>query len=112
LNIVYWYIGSANEEESLFNAINSRLGNVFTAATAVLAIAALTYTIKKQPASDPFVDFGSYTFIFGLVSMLIIWIPGNRPLLKFYLRHFQTIFLCNAICLCMGSILILLEDLF
>jgi hypothetical protein len=111
LNFHYFYIGEAEEEEALFNAITARLGNVFTASTAVLAIAALIYTIRKERASKEFVNFASYTFIFGLTSMFILWIPDDLPVGKFLLRHFQTIFLCCSISLCMGSILILLEDL-
>lgn len=111
LNSIFWYVGPVQEEEELFNPINARLSNVFTAATAVLAIAALIYTIKNQPATEEFVNFASYTFIFGLISMLILWIPGNRAIWKFYFRHFQTILLIFSITLCMGSILILLENL-
>ncbi|MDX1828677.1 MAG: hypothetical protein R3342_03930 [Lutibacter sp.] len=111
LNSIFWYVGPVQEEEELFNPINARLSNVFTAATAVLAIAALIYTIKNQPATREFVNFASYTFIFGLVSMLILWIPGNKAIWKFYFRHFQTILLIFSITLCMGSILILLENL-
>ncbi|MEE4258500.1 MAG: hypothetical protein V2I62_01960 [Bacteroidales bacterium] len=111
LNTVHWHVGDVAEEESLFNPITDRLGNVFTAATAVLAIAALIYTIKDEPASKGFVDFASYTFIFGLMSMLILWIPGDKAIWKFYFRHFQTIFLCFCITLCMGAILILLANL-
>ena len=111
LNSLNWYVGDVAEEEELFNPITARLGNVFTAATAVLAIAALIYTIKDKPASKGFVDFASYTFIFGLISMLILWIPGNKAIWKFYFRHFQTIFLSYCITLCMGAILILLENL-
>lgn len=111
LNLRHWYVGSVAEEEDLFNPINARLSNVFTAATAVLAIAALIYTIKEQPASAEFVDFASYTFITGLISMLILWIPGHRALWKFYFRHFQTILLIYCISLSMSSILILINDL-
>ena len=111
LNRVNWYVGPVEEEEELFNPINARLGNVFTAATAVLAIAALIYTIKDEPASEAFVHFASYTFIFGLITMLILWIPGNRSIWKFYFRHVQTITMTYCISLSMGSILILLEDL-
>ncbi len=111
LNYRYWYVGTVAEEEQLFNPIVARLGNVFTAATAVLAIAALIFTIKNKPASRPFVDFASYTFISGLMAMLIIWLPGNKAIWKFYFRHFQTICLCFCISLCMGAILILLEDI-
>lgn len=111
LNLKHWYVGSVAEEEDLFNPINARLSNVFTAATAVLAIAALIYTIKEQPASQEFVDFASYTFITGLISMLILWIPGHKALWKFYFRHFQTILLIYCISLSMSSILILINDL-
>lgn len=111
LNTWHWYLGTVEEEEALFNPIVSRLSNVFTAATAVLAIAALIFTIKEQPASRGFVDFASYTFIFGLMAMLILWIPGDRAIWKFYFRHFQTICLSFCINLCMGAILILLEDI-
>lgn len=111
LNIKHWHVGEVAEEEELFNPINTRLGNVFTAATAVLAIAALIYTIKEKPATREFVDFASYTFVFGLVSMLILWIPGHKAIWKFYFRHFQTVFLTFCITLCMGAILILLVNL-
>lgn len=111
LNLRYWYVGPVEEEETLFNPINARLANVFTAATAVLAIAALIYTIKNQPATSEFVNYASYTFVFGLIAMLILWIPGNNALSKFYFRHFQTILLIYSITLSMGSILILLSNL-
>lgn len=111
LNSSNLYIATAGEEESLFDTITSRLGNVFTAATAVLAISAIIYTIRRQKASRHFVNFASYTFVFGLVSMFIIWIPSNEATGKFLLRHFQTVFLCSSVSLCMGSILILLQDL-
>jgi len=111
LNLLHWYVGPVAEEEELFNPINTRLANVFTAATAVLAIAALIYTIKSQPATKEFVNYASYTFIFGLISMLILWIPGHRAIYKFYFRHFQTILLIYSIILCMCSILILLSNL-
>ncbi|HIP49474.1 MAG TPA: hypothetical protein EYG92_10990 [Lutibacter sp.] len=111
LNLRHWHVGKVSEEEELFNPINARLGNVFTAATAVLAIAALIYTIKDKPATEEFVDFASYTFVFGLVSMLILWIPGHKAIWKFYFRHFQTVFLTFCITLCMGAILILLVNL-
>ena len=111
LNVLHWYVGPVAEEEELFNPINARLANVFTAATAVLAIAALIYTIKNQPATKEFVNYASYTFIFGLISMLILWIPGHRAIYKFYFRHFQTILLIYSITLSMGSILILLSNL-
>lgn len=111
LNLKHWYIGPVEEEEELFNPINARLANVFTAATAVLAIAALIYTIKNQPATSEFVNYASYTFIFGLIAMLILWIPGNNAFWKFIFRHFQTILLIYSITLSMGSILILLSNL-
>jgi len=111
LNVRHWYVGNVAEEEELFNPINTRLANVFTAATAVLVIAALIYTIKDQPASKEFVNYASYTFVFGLISMLILWIPGHRAIWKFYFRHFQTILLIYSISLCLGSILILLVNL-
>ena len=96
LNVLHWYVGPVAEEEELFNPINARLANVFTAATAVLAIAALIYTIKNQPATKEFVNY---------------WIPGHRAIYKFYFRHFQTILLIYSITLSMGSILILLSNL-
>ena len=111
LNLFHWYVGNVAEEEELFNPINVRLANVFTAATAVLVIAALIYTIKNQPASKDFVNYASFTFVFGLISMLILWIPGHRAIWKFYFRHFQTILLIYSITLCLGSILILLVNL-
>jgi len=111
LNLFHWYVGEVSEEEELFNPINVRLANVFTAATAVLVIAALIYTIKDQPASKEFVNYASFTFVFGLISMLILWIPGHRAIWKFYFRHFQTILLIYSITLCLGSILILLVNL-
>ncbi|NOR27869.1 MAG: hypothetical protein GQ540_05000 [Lutibacter sp.] len=111
LNLLHWYVGPVAEEEELFNPINARLANVFTAATAVLAIAALIYTIKSQPATKEFVNYASYTFVFGLISMLILWIPGHRAIYKFYFRHFQTILLIYSITLSMSSILILLSNL-
>jgi hypothetical protein len=111
LNLFRWHVGSVEEEENLFNPITARLGNVFTAATAVLAIAALIYTIKDKPASSAFVDFASYTFIFGLMTMIILWIPGDKAVWKYYFRHVQTVMLCFCITLCMGAILILLVNL-
>ena len=111
LNIFHWYVGEVSEEEELFNPINARLSNVFTAATAVLVIAALIYTIKDQSASKEFVHFASFTFVFGLSSMLILWIPGHRAIWKFFFRHFQTILLIYSISLCLGSILILLVNI-
>lgn len=111
INATHFYVATASEEESLFDTITTRLGNVFTAATAVLAISAIIYTIRRQKASRHFVNFASYTFVFGLVSMFIVWIPSDRATGKFLLRHFQTVFLCSSVSLCMGSILILLQDL-
>jgi hypothetical protein len=110
-NLAHWYIGPASEEEELFNPINTRLGNVFTAATAVLAIAALIYTMKEQAATKEFVNFASYTFIFGLMAMLILWIPGDNARAKFFFRHFQTILLTYSVALSMGAILLLLENI-
>lgn len=110
-NLAHWYIGPASEEEELFNPINLRLGNVFTAATAVLAIAALIYTMKEQAATKEFVNFASYTFIFGLMAMLILWIPGDKARAKFYFRHFQTILLTYSVALSMGAILLLLKNI-
>lgn len=77
----------------------------------VLAIAALIFTIKEQPASRGFVSFASYTFIFGLMAMFILWIPRNWAIWKFYFWYFQTICLSFCINLCIDAILTRLEEI-
>ncbi|MDP4181852.1 MAG: hypothetical protein Q8942_12255 [Bacillota bacterium] len=104
--------GSTEYEESRFDFIDKRVGNLISATSSVIVVATIIYgiTVKKLPVA--FVKFMILSYIFQLsVSAPILWIPQDEVKWFSILRNFQTVGFIYGLFLCISGIIMLLNDL-
>jgi hypothetical protein len=112
LALIYGTVGDAQYEESRFVFIGERARLAIQASSAVLVVATIVYglTLKRVPVDFTRFIILSFVMMLGLMAP-ILWIPTETPSLFFVLRHFQTVALLFGLFLCVGGIVILLDDL-
>ena len=112
LVLLYGGVGDTQYEESRFVFIGERARLAIQAASAVLVVATIVYglTVKRVPVDFTRFIILSFVMMLGLMAPLL-WIPIETPSLFFVLRHFQTVALLFGLFLCVGGIVILLDDL-
>jgi len=105
-------VGSAEYEESRFAFIEGRASIAVQAVAAILIVATIVYglTIRRLPVD--FIRFMVYAVIAILGVMApILWIPDGAAAGFFVLRHFQNVALLFGLFLCVGAIILMLDDL-